>query len=149
MILSYTFTMLITTNIQFFFLSLQPELLMKRKYKTHDAKTAQPTRPIQLLWCRTLTPVDVADADPLALDRLLLPLLTLLSPPDTAKMLPVAEQETCQTTSSKVCSVRCVQLLDTRSLAQRITRQFCEQLAMTVRARPIDEAHATSRNQSE
>ncbi len=75
--------------------------------------------------------------------------LTLLSPPDTAKMLPVTDHETCQTTSSKVWSTRWFQLLETPSLVQRMTLRSWEQLAMTVRGSPMEGAQAASRTQSE
>ena len=75
--------------------------------------------------------------------------LTLLSPPETAKMLPVTDQETCQTTSSKVCKTRWFQELEVPSLVQRMTRRSWEQLAITVRDKPIDGAQAASRTQSE
>ena len=75
--------------------------------------------------------------------------LTLLSPPETAKMFPVTDQETCQTTSSKVCKTRWFQELEVPSLVQRITRRSWEQLAITVRDKPIDGAQAASRTQSE
>ena len=75
--------------------------------------------------------------------------LTLLSPPETARIFPVTDQETCQTTSSKVCRTRWFQLLETPSLVHRMTRRSWEQLAITVRESPIDGAHAASRTQSE
>lgn len=68
---------------------------------------------------------------------------TLLSPPDTASMLPEIDQLTCQTTSSKVSRVLGVQL--DPSLVQIMTLRSCEQLAIMVLFEPMDGAQATSR----
>ena len=63
--------------------------------------------------------------------------LTLLSPPETARILPIMDHETCHTTSSKAFNTLYDQLeLDDSSvevlrlLVQMITRRSCEQLAM-------------------
>lgn len=73
--------------------------------------------------------------------------LTLLSPPDTARMLPVSDQLTLHTTSSKVLSIVGVQ--DTlSSLVQITTLLSWEQLAIIDRWSPKDGAQATSRTQS-
>ena len=49
--------------------------------------------------------------------------LTLLSPPDTARMLPVIDQLTCQTTSLNLCSICGSHELLLPSFIQMITRQ--------------------------
>lgn len=73
--------------------------------------------------------------------------LTLLSPPETARMLPVRDQLTLQTTSSKV--LRIVGVQDTlSSLVQITTLLSWEQLAMVDRLSPREGAQATSRTQS-
>lgn len=74
--------------------------------------------------------------------------LTLLSPPETARMSPVMDQLTFQTTSVKV--FRIVGDHVTRSsLFHMITRRSWEQLAICDRGSPILGAQATSRTQSE
>lgn len=59
--------------------------------------------------------------------------LTLLSPPETARILPMADHETCQITSSNTLRTLKdhVSLVDpSRLLLQMITRRSWEQLAM-------------------
>lgn len=73
--------------------------------------------------------------------------LTLLSPPDTAKMLPVSDQLTLHTTSSNVCRMEELHAW-LSSLLQITTRLSCEQEAITERASPTEGAQATSRIQS-
>lgn len=74
--------------------------------------------------------------------------VTLLSPPVTARILPVIDQLTDQTTSSNVW--RMVGDQFTRSvLFQMITWRSCEAEAIWERGRPIEGAQATSRTQSE
>lgn len=73
--------------------------------------------------------------------------LTLLSPPETARMLPVRDQLTLHTTSSNVLSI--VGFQDTlSSLVQITTLLSWEQLAIMDRWSPRDGAQATSRTQS-
>lgn len=74
--------------------------------------------------------------------------LILLSPPDTPRMLPVNDQLTFQTTSSKVLRMVGVQVVMS-SVFQMMTRRSCEQLAIRDVGRPILGDHATSRTQSE
>lgn len=73
--------------------------------------------------------------------------LTLLSPPDTAKIFPVRDQLTLQTTSSKVCKIVGVQVT-LSSLVQITTRLSWEHEAIIERGKPIEGAHETSRIQS-
>ncbi|KAG5671575.1 hypothetical protein PVAND_001768 [Polypedilum vanderplanki] len=72
----------------------------------------------------------------------------LLSPPDTPKTLPVNDQLTFHTTSSKVFKIVGVHKAKS-SVLQIITRRSCEQLAIRVDGNPIDGAQATSRIQSQ
>lgn len=73
--------------------------------------------------------------------------LTLLSPPETARMFPVKDQLTLHTTSSKVFKIIGVQ--DTlSSLVQITTLLSWEQLAIIDFWRPREGAQATSRTQS-
>lgn len=74
--------------------------------------------------------------------------LILLSPPDTPRMLPVSDQLTFQTTSSKVWRIVGVQVVMS-SVFQIMTRRSCEQLAMRDDGKPMLGAQATSRTQSE
>lgn len=73
--------------------------------------------------------------------------LTLLSPPDTAKMLPVRDQLTLHTTSSKVFKIVGFQEI-LSSLVQITTLLSWEQLAIIERWSPKEGAHATSLTQS-
>lgn len=74
--------------------------------------------------------------------------LTLLSPPDTPRMLPVNDQLTFQTTSSKVLRIVGVQVVMS-SVFQMMTRRSCEQLAIRDVGRPMLGDQPTSRTQSE
>lgn len=75
--------------------------------------------------------------------------VTLLSPPVTARMLPVVDHEMLHTASSNVCST--VEVHSDRSalLLHTITWRSCEAVAICERGNPIDGAQATSRTQSE
>lgn len=74
---------------------------------------------------------------------------TLLSPPVTARTLPVVDQEMLHTASSNVCSTVDVHCERSELLLQMITWRSCDADAICRRGKPIDGAHATSRTQSE